>query len=606
MARRILPHPGYLVASLFVTVILAVPVSYVLTPPLVRWYMLADLDSDDASARERSLQYIRYYAPDDPSIVLSARPYLKVQSDAHFLQTAHAIDLAGHWRRERVGTDAWLRWLGLLAADADPTARIMGAQELARLTDLNSDQRVLRLFDTLLDDADTDVRYNALTAAGEYAVSMAEPASLLDRIAARTADPQPIVARQAWLLLGLLGVPQHVTADADAIAGVSPIVGQAMVWALARQDRLDEATVAALVHDPSAHALVRGMAAYTSASRHPAVAAAVRAMFAAAPDATLDADALIVLWRAIEGMPLDAASDEDTALAVGLIDALMAGAHDRIALAAIDRYPFAFTLWRDASDTRWTALLAALEGTPVGQASLQITDDMPDLLRLAAVRVMDQPRPYDLTPVFYSDSATLRELACIVAADRFTTEQHEQLVNSLLTDFDDEARMSGAILAGLTGVQRELLARVTAAHRQMEHETKWRILQVLQLGMWMQGRPVQGRDGALDMNRHVLGLLGRADMPRTTVLLAMLHTGHPQALQRLLQPRTDERPLFADLPAERPLAHLFEHYRWWWVLKRYLPDDAPGFALWADDDLQQLQVDALRNWLLTRGQTAAR
>ena len=372
MARRILPHPGYLVASLFVTVILAVPVSYVVAPPLVRWYMLADLDSSDAKARERSLQYIRYYAPDDPSIVLSARPYLKVQSDAHFLQTAHAIDLAGHWRRERVGTEAWLRWLGLLAADADPAARIIGAQELARLTDLADQERVLALFDQLLDDADADVRYNAVTAAGEYAAPLRDRAALLDRIASCTADPQPIVARQAWLLLGLLGVPQQVTGD--DVTTVSPIVGQAMVWALARQDRLDNTAAAALIADASAHALVRGMAAYTTASRRPASASTVRDLFAAALDAALDADALLVLWRAIEGMPLDAESEADKELAVGLIDALMHGGHDRVALAAVHRYPFAFTLWHDASDTRWTALLAALEGTPIGQAGFQIPE----------------------------------------------------------------------------------------------------------------------------------------------------------------------------------------------------------------------------------------
>ena len=43
---------------------------------------------------------------------------------------------------------------------------------------------------------------------------------------------------------------------------------------------------------------------------------------------------------------------------------------------------------------------------------------------------------------------------------------------------------------------------------------------------------------------------------------------------------------------------LFEHYRWWEVMRAYLPGSAPPFWVWADRELQLFQLDVLRDWYL--------
>jgi len=240
-----------------------------------------------------------------------------------------------------------------------------------------------------------------------------------------------------------------------------------------------------------------------------------------------------------------------------------------------------------------TQPLQQLEAMPIGQQRVAIRADMTDTLRLAAVAVTSDPQPKDLLRVFNSPLPFVRDRACVVAAERFSREQNEALIGSLLSDYSDDAKCSGAILAGLTGLGGELL------DRKMQDEDIWSVQQIHKLGLWMQGRLPQ-------MQRQVALLLTRDDLPTTTILLAMLHKDRTAALDYILSPRTDE-PQFStealNLPedeGDQPVAliKLLIHYRWWHVLKRYLPDDAPPLWLWADDQLQQFQLDILRDWYL--------
>src|SRR5690606_19610368 len=161
---------------------------------------------------------------------------------------------------------------------------------------------------------------------------------------------------------------------------------------------------------------------------------------------------------------------------------------------------------------------------------------------------------------FESPESTLRDLACIVAADRFDQEQNSALVKSLLWNYNDDAKCSGAILAGLTGVQRDLLTQ------KAEDEDIWTVQQIMHLGLWMQGAKRQVGESAAAM-------LSRDDLPQSSVLLAMLHQRQTQALDYLFAPRAAE-PL--------PLLELLDHYRWSRVLYHFLPETAPPLWHWAD------------------------
>jgi hypothetical protein len=91
------------------------------------------------------------------------------------------------------------------------------------------------------------------------------------------------------------------------------------------------------------------------------------------------------------------------------------------------------------------------------------------------------------------------------------------------------------------------------------------------------------------MDELASGLLLRPDLPTTTILLAMLANGRTAALDYLLNPAGEEH---------LPLAQLFDQSRWWYVLRRFLPTDAPPFWVWADADLERFQIDVLRDWYL--------
>ena len=239
------------------------------------------------------------------------------------------------------------------------------------------------------------------------------------------------------------------------------------------------------------------------------------------------------------------------------------------------------------------ALLAELEQAAVGKRQIDVAPEWSDTLRIAAVAATSAPSPADLRSALDSSMPAVRDAACVVAAERFSGEQNEALIKSLLTDFSDDAKRSGAILAGLTGLQSQLL------EKKMQDEDIWAVRQIHRLGVWMQGR-------LPEMDEQVQGLLTRDDLPTTTILLAMLHRTPIDALDIILSPRADELQLDSaslSLPeseggAPVSLKKLLVHYRWHRVLRQYLPDDAPPLFLWANDDLQQFQIDVLRNWYL--------
>ena len=209
-----------------------------------------------------------------------------------------------------------------------------------------------------------------------------------------------------------------------------------------------------------------------------------------------------------------------------------------------------------------------------------------ELERLEAVRLHRDPSPEMLAPLFSSDSPTLRDRAVLLAAERFPPEANASLIRELLTDFDDRAKASGAMLAGLTGLERDLLGEKAAK------EDVWAVAQVLRLGLWMQSTE------APDVNPGPGGLLTQQGVPRSTVLLAMLHRGDEHrraAMDYLLLPPNE--------PATADVADLLGRQRWWPVLRQYLPPEAleagVTFDVWGSPRTQALQVDVLRAWWLT-------
>ncbi len=582
MVHRNVRRPAWVPLAIHLALTVLVIVLGLVLLPL--WHVRVNIDkltSVSLEERERALNFVVRRAGRDQRVLDGAvGQLLEVKDNANFLQIVNALDRARQWRRPPIPNAAWLRWLGVLVSEADAPSRVSAAYLAGQLNDLADGPAVHGLLKALLADTDPQVRSEALTAAALLAGAARDTAPYLAVIANSTTAGDSDTAAQTWIMRGLLGDRSGTAEHVDWLAG-QPEVVAARLWAMvyANPDRPQPAIDA--LQNPEAPDSVRAMAAYclhmsTSSSAQQALSAWVARGF----DAASEADTLIA-WRAVLGA---AGAAQPTYTQQQIIQGLEHPRSQPIALAALYRglappQPFLDSLGRGGfsqSPLSPVPLLALLEGLPVGRFDVPIPPDTPDLARIAAFTVTKTPDPQDLYDALASDEPTLRDLACVAAMDRLTRPQLDNLAASLLNDFSDNAKRSGGILAGLTGLRTELL------EKKARYEDIWPVRQVLRLGLWMQGR-------LPDMDTAVEAMLTRDDLPTTTVLLAMLHRGRADAWDYLF---SSTGQLHLDL------IELLDQHRWWLVLKRYLPEGAPPLWVWADAELEAFQLDVLRSWYL--------
>jgi len=221
--------------------------------------------------------------------------------------------------------------------------------------------------------------------------------------------------------------------------------------------------------------------------------------------------------------------------------------------------------------------LVKLEAMDEQSAPISITDDMPHLVRLQAVRVSTLAEPGDLLSVFDADQPTTRDLACLIARQRFDDDQCRTLAKQLVGSFVDNQRFAGAILGGMVPADEELMQFLNT---RAEQDTSWVMAQHYNLALTMQGQPVQGFAPA--------ALLAHQKMPRTSVTLALMHMGQLDGVDWMLNP-------FGEPPVALHL--LFDQLRYAPVLHHYFPR-MPRFDLWTDVEHQKQQVERIRDWYL--------
>ncbi len=586
MRNRVLPRITPLAISILIVLTLMVPAAYFTFPHLYRWRMLQGLTSADNDRRARALGYVAGLADDDDAVLTGAVARIENLNDPYFRDLVASLQTAERWERSIVGDGAWLRWITLAADNAEPQARIAAAHLLAELGDLSGDARLRAVLERLIADEAPDVRFNTMFVTAELWAAGSQHAELEQLIASRTDDVEPAIARHAWLLLGLIDPLRGFVADWQS---APPQVAEAILWSAVQTNPRAIAPAIAALGDHAADPRVRAAAAYAlSLSTEPQAQAVLPE---ALPEAvtSIAEDELLVAWRA----------------ALGTADPAALPANTHQASAAPMPVQLALTFARaelpaeePAADDQagWLAYLAALEGhlatgADGDAAAPPLSEFTPPLHRIAYVAAGFSDDPNDLNPVFMAEVSTLRDLACLTAWQRFDAAALEPVVINLLTDFNDEMKMSGGILAGLTGLQPRLLAN------RYEHEDQPGVRSVLRLGLWMQGR----RD-LLDISGAML-LIDRSELGLgSSVLLAMLHVGRVgdqpavarAALDYLLNPRGEP---------EVDLRQFFDQLRWWRVLDFYLAasfpeEERPVFWLWGDPLLQDFQIDVLRDWYL--------
>jgi len=197
---------------------------------------------------------------------------------------------------------------------------------------------------------------------------------------------------------------------------------------------------------------------------------------------------------------------------------------------------------------------------------------------LEALPTAAADRTYDEQEVrrlLWSPDAPLRDVGCVLAARDLSVEVQDALIEELLQG-DGTQKITGALLAGVSGRQNALLTR------KLEEQTDWDTAAGIKLGMWMQGK---GPYGDLIPS----GYLARDDMPRSSVIMAMLSKPDAAAYEALLNPSGE---------APDDLIVLLESYGWWRVLNHYLLEGAPRWTPTDEPTLQQYQADLLRDWYL--------
>ncbi len=213
------------------------------------------------------------------------------------------------------------------------------------------------------------------------------------------------------------------------------------------------------------------------------------------------------------------------------------------------------------------ALFAYLTDTPGVEPPAWI-----NALPTATDRAYDE---VEIRRLLTAHEAPLRDVGCVLAVRDLAPDALSVLVAELLQDPRQEAKLSGAILAGLTGEQLDLLRNI------LEAQSDWSTAAVMRLGLWMQ----RGLDAGDDLNPAAL--LAHGDIPRSTVILALLHRHDPLAYDVLLNPQGES-------PGD--LVTLLEDYGWWRVLNHYPPMPAPRWRPTDVPTLRQHQVDLLRDW----------
>lgn len=637
--------------SLLVTLVIAMPIAFLSTPTLIRWNMSRWIVSSDMQHRQRALNYVAGRADSQPKVRDMAIEALSVPDDINFQQIFHALDVAGQWQRPPVTNAAWLRWLDILGHDKDAQARIMAIRQTTDMTDLANDKRLISLFSSWLVDGDPQVRYNALIAladlSGHAKSSTQSPGQPSDQssnqiqqlLASMTADPLPNIAAEAWLFLGLLDPASGKVANWRQ---ADPAVAAAILWATMRTNPDRPAAAIEALKDAAVPASVRASAAYALHVNHsPETSKALQSVITPDDISAVNSitDANWIAWRAIlslnEALPLPVIqSDEKEETARPMLwAALYKNARqimdDRLhdmpaptknnnpldlpAESTPTRPPDVMRLATSLADrltperllSHPVSALAILEGLDRNSTNLgPCPETASPYVKLAWTRATLTPSVETLRDLFTSDSAPVRDSACVIAWQRFDDATNTKLIASLLRDYNDNAKRSGAILAGLTklkptvtekGVTTDLLLQ------KMENEDIWTVKQIHRVGLWMQGR-------LPEMDHQMAGLMSRHDLPISTLILAMLYKQPVRAMNELFSPLTDPpqfkpESLNARTPADHAitLMDLLVQYRWLHVLQALQPKQELTLWLWADTGLQEFQLQVIRDhWLLTR------
>lgn len=563
----------------------------------------AALDPENAL---RLVDLFEHRAPRHPGVAAGLAAYRlrlrSAQGDA-FLKMVGALNLHGHWGADTTDPALYNRWLTTLAQVPGEDTRTY-AINLIRIRPGAGDYA--ELGNTLLRltrDPAPSVRLQALRAATEWAARGSQAAAFVQAITAAANDQDNAVAREAWLVLGLL---HQVPPAPGPLAQVPSPVAEAMFPALAEARPHDPVLLHALVAVLEKNDSQAVSAAHALAHTADPIAQQALADLLAHPTDLVTRQ--LAQWRAlVEGSPAQAR----------LFLQRNPGTNPLTEAAAFVAAQAPPPPAANASDAAKRHRLAALEGLPPASTTLPVPESDLGLAHLAAAKAEQNPDQLiaHLRPLLVSGESVWRDEACLLAARRLDKARATELARDLLATPGEAPKMSGAILCGLAKLyplrvkggsaafllehpewteeklyaqSREALGKLGLAtvDALSDNANRWRdaktrgekgVLLATGLGLALRG----------DQPMRAKSLLFDHDIPYTTVLLAMLVQEPREALETLLG--DDVRTPFAR-------HQLLIEWRYGQLVRSFLPADAPPIRYWGDLRLQMLELERLRAW----------
>lgn len=587
----------WFIASIIITSGLALPASFLLVPIAFRHKMISQLDSPVSADREAALRFVRLRAGKDPAVLQATLAFLAKANPADIIDAAHQLERAKVWTPAIAGDALWLRWIDALTQDKLSAQRENAATLIAELPAGLVNHDAISLLTKLAKDEEIGVRYQALLTAAALVGRLREQAGgpelaqLREIVSHMAMRETPELARRATLLAAFTGGLDF--------SQLQPTDDESLILARRWAQTLNPAQ--ATLPDASRD---RNSLQYTFANyiavRGDDDASLTPANFADALTKDLeealhdnrwsDLAAARRLQRLILCDPTslpNASRSERLDSAIARFAAMDANdpALQPITLAAINRLGAKPAFSLDTGEVDWLVALAWLESPrePVMRWKQPVPgrdNDLPNALQLAIIRAAPGATADELLPLLAATEPHVRDLACVTVLERFNDDDSlKKLVRSSLLNYSDEAKQSGAVLSGLTGVGGNVLKT------RAELEDIWTVLQIMRLGLWL-----QGKQSSLDGRAADFWM--RKDIPKCTLLYILLHRDPRTAFNLILHPRGE--PLF-------DVIDLLNTRRWWAVLSRHLPADAPPFWAWADPDFQAFQLDTLRAWYIVNG-----
>lgn len=553
---------------------------------------------------------------------------LSPKDDAELLQIVDLLDTRLLWSRQWAPLDLWVHWLNVLAKSEAELTQFNTAKRIGELPDAVDEARVVKALATLASSEYDTVRASVLNACAGYAAIATDPTDYEQIIFGLGKDPNKIIARRAWMIVGHLNPFSGFAVDwQDA----EPFVAEAMLWAAVKTNPENpKPAVSAIInrdlHREALLALEHASDMYLERLQEEFRTGDI------VGQASSEQPDFVASWRAV--LAIDPFGGDQEYWYVYL-DGVTRGVttpfwtaeqkteQSKTFLSRFLAVTFRFNEYYSPEARELTPLeiavaeLAAVEGwildkqspNPFRSPSAPFAQLVATTAGLDSIALLELPSTIDLARIPNANLATLalthddgdtidlwlrsgsiplRTPAALAAAmiDRRTQMvtgmtpklllNNPDLTNDKIQAMtgDELGKMGLSRIDALPALQEAAEAAPPSANRTVEAK-------LLKLALWMRG------DLGDDFTPIAEAMLFDKELPTSTVLMCLLHMQRPVALDYL----------FGDLVTPRPdLYKLFIQERYWHVFRRFVDTADLTLWLWGDPEAQAFQLEAMQQW----------